>query len=252
MYKFKRWLFELCLKYIRYYNKDNVLVRHAVSEFDLTWKDWRKEEMQNLMCTQLLDLLYLLASQGDSGRSIGYKSSLLNKLMKFEPISRITFKDEDFGIDSFGGNTRQHKRLSSIFKEGEKITCLNLSKTPKYYIGEELEVIKKDKSYSMTGQSLVFLKDGNFKKIGHSLVIDPTKAFNNDKYNYPIYDVEYPKDWWISIVKEQDLPVLAEGLSYHLSDATEYLDREIYNFKEGIHKDEILKRVELVINHINK
>lgn len=51
-----------------------------------------EDEMQNLMCNQSLELLSVLDTHGDSGFSIQYKLSLLNKLIRFQPIKPLTLK----------------------------------------------------------------------------------------------------------------------------------------------------------------
>ena len=85
--RIKRFLLNLATKYIRHCAKDSNYIKYALSEFKIAYDDWKKEEMQNLMCNQILDLLALLSTQGDSGFSYGYKIERLKKTFKFYSIN---------------------------------------------------------------------------------------------------------------------------------------------------------------------
>lgn len=72
------------------------------------------DSMQKLMCEQIIELLSVFSTQGDSGSTITYKLDLLNRLIKRKPISKLTFNDNEFYKASSG--LWQNKRMSSIFK----------------------------------------------------------------------------------------------------------------------------------------
>ena len=73
------------------------LVKHAMAEYkaagwtneDGTFKD----EMQKLMCNQVLELLGLFSEHGHSGGTAPYAIGLFTKLAKFEPVAPLTGED---------------------------------------------------------------------------------------------------------------------------------------------------------------
>jgi len=94
--------------------------KHAIREFE--YAGWLKDgkyddEMQELICTQVLDLLHLFAKHGHSGSSYKYAINLFKTLASFEPISSIKCTDDEW--EEVGNNSYQNKRLSSVFKEGK-------------------------------------------------------------------------------------------------------------------------------------
>lgn len=102
----------------------NNLEKHAREEFRAAgWADENgdiKDEMQALICANVLDLLNLFAKQGHSGTSGSYALSMFTKLVDFKPIAPITGEDwewNDVGRDGDNGTLYQNKRCSSVFKD---------------------------------------------------------------------------------------------------------------------------------------
>lgn len=92
---------------------------YAIREFE--YAGWLKDgkyddDMQEMMCNQVLELLDLFAEHGHSGSSAPYAINLFTKLAKFEPIVPIQGTDEWTVVEN---DMFQHKRLSSVFKHGE-------------------------------------------------------------------------------------------------------------------------------------
>ena len=98
---------------------------HAIKEFE--YAGWLKDgkyndNMQELMCTQVLELLDKFAEHGHSGSSAPYALNLFNKLAKFKPITNLTFQNSEWGESYSNGDNTEHyqnKRNSSVFKDGE-------------------------------------------------------------------------------------------------------------------------------------
>jgi hypothetical protein len=94
---------------------------HANDEFRAAgWLDDNgkfKDEMQEMMCTQVLELLAAFDSHGHSGASAPYAIELFSKLAAFEPIVPLTGEDWEW-IDH-GNGTYQNKRCSHVFKDKE-------------------------------------------------------------------------------------------------------------------------------------
>ena len=105
-------------------------VDHAKREF--FHADWTneagefKDEMQELMCSQVLELLELFAGHGHSGSTFGYALSLFDTLARFKPIGPLTGVDTEWVMHDYGnGPHYQNKRLSSVFKD-EDGSCYNI------------------------------------------------------------------------------------------------------------------------------
>ena len=98
--------------------KIDSLYKHALNEFKAAgWigSDGKYcDEMQELMCNQILELLSLFSIHGHSGSSAPYAVDLFKKLAMFEPIVPLTGKDDEWIIVE--GGCFQNKRDSSVFK----------------------------------------------------------------------------------------------------------------------------------------
>lgn len=76
------------------------------------------DDMQELMCNQILELLELFSSHGHSGSSAPYAINLFEKLAKFEPIVPLTGEDWEWTELGYDDNTYyQNKRCSHVFKD---------------------------------------------------------------------------------------------------------------------------------------
>lgn len=251
--KLKSHLFELSLKYIRYYNKDSNYVRHANTEYKIAWpdidNDKEDEGMQRYMCNQVNDLLYLLSSQGDSGGSIGYKLNLFNKLAKFQIISPLTFKDDEFSDKlSLGDNMLQNKRNYAVSKKGDKFTFNDsFICSGKYYIGEENKVVERNGG-NWSGGVFVIPKNNNegIYYLNNDWIKDITK-FTGKPFYIDVYEIEYPNDWWIKCCKESDLNKYKEEYSFEPN--YDKLEKEL-SFKNNQFRSGIIERIELIRNHM--
>lgn len=104
------------------------LVSHANQEFRAagwTTEDGSfKDEMQGLMCSQVLELLELFASHGHSGSSAPYAISLFEKLAKFDPIVPLTGEDWEWNEICDGRTDNitvyQNKRCIHVFKQADR------------------------------------------------------------------------------------------------------------------------------------
>lgn len=94
------------------------LEQHALIEFRAAgWMDENgkyNDDMQELICKQLLELLHLFGSHGHSGSSAPYALGLFERLAKHEPIVPLTGEDWEW-VDR--GYTKQNKRCSTVFKD---------------------------------------------------------------------------------------------------------------------------------------
>ena len=91
------------------------LLEHAKLEFEIL--GWPGEcEMQQLACENILELLKVFSEQGHSGSSAPYILNHFQMLAKFDPISPLTGRDEEWAEVSDG--VFQNKRSSDVFKNG--------------------------------------------------------------------------------------------------------------------------------------
>ena len=97
--------------------KESNFILHAKREFDaMGWidADNKMEEMQDLMCKQVLELLKLFSSHGHSGFSAPYAINMFKTLASFEPLGPLTGKDCEW--NEVGDGWWQNNRCSHVFK----------------------------------------------------------------------------------------------------------------------------------------
>jgi hypothetical protein len=246
--KINKFISDVCIRIIRYQNKSCNLVRHAISEFDYSFKDWRDDDLQKLICDQIIDILSILNTQGDSGFSIKYKQKLLNKCINFEQISKLTFSDNEFCEPYDLNGSQQNKRNSAIFKYKKQYSYLNsFIKNGVFYIGEDNKVVSRNGG-TWHGGVFVIKKDGSIYYLRKDHIKNIEK-FNNESFIFNTYELEYPNGWWLSFCSEDTLSEYKKY--YNFKKDFLQLEKEI-NYKNGIHKDIILEKIELIKKHINK
>lgn len=258
-WKTKQAGIRLALRYIKWCEKDSNYLKHAKDEFNVAFKTcWAPVEsdfddygMQQYMCDQILDLLAVLGTQGDSGSSIGYKLSLFEKLAKFETIAPLTFADDEFNDAHSLDGSAQNKRNSAVFKEKNgEIRYINaISKRPTYYCGEDAVVTKNVKSYCMSGGGFVIYPDRTIYYISNIGIIKDTKTFNSQKFEIPAYEIEYPDGWWLTFIKKEDLNDSIEIYDFKEVPGQERLEEE-FTFEDGIYRDAIMARINAIIDHM--
>ena len=90
------------------------LVDHAKREFEvLGWPG--DDEMQEMICNNILEMLEVFDKQGHSGSSAAYAIGLLKSLINFDPISPLTGEDGEW--IEVGDGIYQNNRDGEVFKE---------------------------------------------------------------------------------------------------------------------------------------
>ena len=96
------------------------LVEYAKSELSRLEKN-DKDEEQKAMNKSILEIIEVFSNQGHSGFSAEYAISVLNKLLRFRPISPLTREDNEWDPPrrqhANGVTVYQNKRCHSVFKE---------------------------------------------------------------------------------------------------------------------------------------
>ena len=88
------------------------LVEYAKAELDRIKKD--KDGMQELINKDILDIIEVFAKQDHSGFSAGYTTQMVERLMRYKPITPLTGEPNEWEKGS-----GQNKRCSSVFKYGD-------------------------------------------------------------------------------------------------------------------------------------
>ena len=88
---------------------------HAEKEMALAWPE--KEEMQDMVKANVLELLEVFSNQGHSGSSAPYVLWVFSKLANFEPLTPLTGDESEWM--EVGDNTFQNVRCGEVFKTGK-------------------------------------------------------------------------------------------------------------------------------------
>lgn len=98
----------------------------SYAELEFKASGWMNEDgifdddMQELLCTQVLELLELFSTHGHSGTTAQYAINLFEKLAKFEPLAPLTGEDWEWGeLDYSDDMQYQNKRCSHVFKDSD-------------------------------------------------------------------------------------------------------------------------------------
>lgn len=91
-------------------------VEYAKSELARITKDG--DGLQNAINKNIIDIIELFASQGHSGFTAEYAMSILERLLRFKPLTPLTGEDDEWTevSDKMGQGCFQNKRCSSVFK----------------------------------------------------------------------------------------------------------------------------------------
>lgn len=91
-------------------------VEYAKSELARITKDG--DGLQDAINKNVLDIVELFASQGHGEISAGYVMSVLERLLRFKPLTPLTGEDDEWTevSDKMGQGCFQNKRCSSVFK----------------------------------------------------------------------------------------------------------------------------------------
>lgn len=98
-------------------------VKHAMQEFRAAgWTDENgkfNDEMQEMICSHVLELLEVFGGEGHSGSSAPYAINLFKQLASFEPVAPLTGEDWEWTdvAEQNGGPLWQNKRCSHVFKD---------------------------------------------------------------------------------------------------------------------------------------
>lgn len=88
---------------------------YAVKEMDIAWPE--PDPMQDAIKKDILEIVDTFSAQGHSGVSAPYCIAILERLLRYKPITPLTGEDDEWDKPYGKNNTQQNKRCSSIFRE---------------------------------------------------------------------------------------------------------------------------------------
>lgn len=98
------------------------LHKHAMREFKAAgWVNEAGEftdEMQKLICEQVLQLIDMFASHGHSGTTAPYAVDVFSKLAMFKPLVPLSGDDTEW--NEVGDGMFQNNRCSHVFKQPDR------------------------------------------------------------------------------------------------------------------------------------
>jgi hypothetical protein len=94
------------------------LLDHAKQELKYIGMDIDNSDEINLSMTKdILELVSVFSDQGHSGFSANYCINILEKILRFEPLSPLTGEDSEWVLLDYDPNMKfQNKRSSTVFK----------------------------------------------------------------------------------------------------------------------------------------
>lgn len=87
-------------------------VKYAQDKLNRINKD--KDGLQDAINKDILDIIKIFSEQGHSGTTASYTISMLERLLRFKPITPLTGEDDEW--NQISDNQWQNKRCSSVFK----------------------------------------------------------------------------------------------------------------------------------------
>jgi len=102
------------------------LINFAKSELDIIGMKEDDLEISNrAMREHILRMVEVFSDEGHSGFSASYAAAILEKLLRFQPISPLTGEDSEWNLISEKEKLYQNKRCSHVFKSNGKAYDLN-------------------------------------------------------------------------------------------------------------------------------
>lgn len=87
---------------------------YAVREMDIAWPE--SDDIQDEIKKDALEIIDAFTAQGHSGISGSYLIGVLERLLRFKPLTPLTGEDNEWSKPWGDDNTQQNLRCSSIFR----------------------------------------------------------------------------------------------------------------------------------------
>jgi hypothetical protein len=99
------------------------LKEHAINELKISGLYTSPDEMDQMLCNCILQMVDLFSEQGHSGMSASYTISLLENILRYKPLSPLTGNDDEWVEVSEG--LYQNIRCSRVFKDNSGAYDIN-------------------------------------------------------------------------------------------------------------------------------
>lgn len=93
------------------------LRKHAIRELSKIGMNESEDGINGDMYKHIIKMVELFDQEGHSGFSANYAIGIINKLLKFEPLSPLTGEDNEW--IEVGGGLYQNNRCHHVFKQGD-------------------------------------------------------------------------------------------------------------------------------------
>lgn len=205
----------------------------------------------------LADILNLISTQEDSGLSYSLKTQLLSKLMAGKNLTPLSLNEDEWITVS--KNTKQSNRISSLFLLDNKLHYLEAIAVKDNYmfLDEDIEPLKRNNmknSYTMCKYFVT--PDKKIKEIKY--FYKPTSEIENinlhvDKDELDLYQLEYPKDWWLYFGDDRQRLTFKHWKSDVINEYTvdEFIKAQMVDyisFNPEIFKERVNKLIDFIIN----
>ena len=117
-YRLTCWWRSACdwLKWIGH--KEDNLEKHARRELEIAGMFDADSDYNGMLGHAVMRMMREFAEEGHSGFSAGMTTSLFEKVSRFEPLTPLTGKDDEWNLLDYGDGTKfQNKRCSHVFKD---------------------------------------------------------------------------------------------------------------------------------------
>lgn len=246
-----KWkLTRLAIWYVVYSKRNSKYVQYAKNEFDVVFPRWKTDEMQALMQNQVVELLSVLATHGDSGFSIGYKRNLFDKLSRFTPLGPLTMNDDEFCLTGDGEmyyNSRNSKVFKNLHGQVSYVNSLKFKVTSN--IKEDGVVVPVNHKDDYLTHAFILQPDGRIYFMRKGFLKNP-KEINelmSKEFIYDAVEIEYPEQWYIAICKEEDVKEYLNH--FDVSKDYELIEKEI-SYCNNHFRSEIISRINTVGRHM--
>jgi hypothetical protein len=121
------------------------LVEYAKSEMRLIGysDDMSEDDPNKWMWDNIIGVVEKFSEGGHSGSSAGYAVSLITKLLRYQPLSPLTFADDEWVVhNEMGeGNVWQNKRRFTVFSDDEGKSWYDIEEenVPRHYLMVDVE-----------------------------------------------------------------------------------------------------------------
>lgn len=184
------------------------ICKYAIRELNIAGFNDKSNEFNTVMYNRVIEAIAVFANHGNSDYSARIETNLVNKLCKFEIISPLTFKDDEWNeIDK---NIYQNNRCSHIFKMSSgriyDIQAYTNKITHSKYFGDK-KIEENTKGICLNGG--FFITQNNILT-GEYINRAYIKDYDIEEGKYTVHDtikletteIEIAKDDWFMTVEE--------------------------------------------------